>query len=485
LSDKVAIVDSSTGLSRTFADYHRICGGLAGTLRHYMNLTENNCVAVYSPNHVDYLPVSLAVSLTGAKMTPINPLFTIQELCTVLERSKSSVLITHWSKLDVALQAVKKAESIEHVIVITDNGEPIPEGTVDMNSLLDHDKVFHDTLHNVHRTTHLHPFLLPYSSGTTGLPKAVTLTHENIVANLLQMEATEGLAFAPNHKVISPLPFFHIYAFTVSMLYPAWKGHTVITNSGRFDLELFCKTVEEHKPERSHLVPPILLGLAKHPIVDKYDLSSIKAIISAAAPASVEIEKAVEKRIGCIVKQGWGMSELSPLGTLSSDYNVKPGSVGPLVASTHGKVVDNEGKSLGPNTQGELRTGDVVYYDEDGFFYVVDRVKELIKVSGYPVAPAELEALLLTHDAVADVAVIQIPHDQKGEVPRAYIVLKDTDKARKTSDAAIYEWVQDRVAPYKRLDGGVVFVDTIPKSASGKILRRLLRDAVKAEITNQ
>jgi 4-coumarate--CoA ligase len=279
-------------------------------------------------------------------------------------------------------------------------------------------------------------------------------------------------------------------------------------------LELFCKTVEEHKPERSHLVPPILLGLAKHPVVDKYDLSSLKTILSAAAPASVEIEKAVEKRIGCIVKQGWGMSELSPLGTLSSDHNVKPGSVGPLVASTHGKVVDNEGKSLGPNQQGELlikgpqvmmgywnepektaeclsltsgwlRTGDVVYYDEDGFFYVVDRVKELIKVSGYPVAPAELEALLLTHDAVADVAVIQIPHVQKGEVPRAYVVLKDTDQARATTDTAIYEWVQDRVAPYKRLDGGVVFTDTIPKSASGKILRRLLRDAVKAEMAKQ
>jgi 4-coumarate--CoA ligase len=512
--DKVAILDVSTGLSRTFADYHRLAGGLAGTLRHYMHLTENNCVAVYSPNHVDYLPVSLAVSLTGAKMTPINPLFTVRELCTVLGRSKSSVLIAHWSKLDVALQAVKQAESVEHVIVITDNGEPIPEGTVDINSLLDHDKVFHDTLHAVHRTTHMHPFLLPYSSGTTGLPKAVTLTHENIVANLLQMEAIEGQAFEAHHKVISPLPFFHIYAFTVSMLYPAWKGQTIITNSGRFDLELFCKTVQEHKPERSHLVPPILLGLAKHPVVDKYDLSSLKAILSAAAPASVEIEKAVEKRIGCIVKQGWGMSELSPLGTLSSDYNVKPGSVGPLVASTHGKVVDEEGKSLGPNQQGELlikgpqvmmgywnepdktaeclsltsgwlRTGDVVYYDEDGFFYVVDRVKELIKVSGYPVAPAELEALLLTHDAVADVAVIQIPHDQKGEVPRAYIVLKDTDQARETTDAAIYDWVQDRVAPYKRLDGGVVFTDTIPKSASGKILRRLLRDAVKAEMAKQ
>jgi 4-coumarate--CoA ligase len=308
--------------------------------------------------------------------------------------------------------------------------------------------------------------------------------------------------------LISPLPFFHIYAFTLSMMHCAWKGHELITSSGRFDLEEFCMTVQEHKPDRSHLVPPILLGLAKHPIIEKYDMKSLKTIISAAAPLPFDVEDGVQKRFpGLCVKQGWGMSELSPLGCLNSDYNNKPRSIGPVVPNTFGKVVDEKGKSLPPNTPGELmikgpqvmlgymddvdktaeclshsgwlRTGDVAHYDEDGYFYITDRIKELIKVRGYQVAPAELEALLLTHEHIIDAAVIQIPDDAAGELPRAYVVLGPSEEAQKTTEEDIKEWVKAQVAAYKRLDGGVIFTDAIPKSASGKILRRILRDQVK------
>jgi len=211
---------------------------------------------------------------------------------------------------------------------------------------------------------------------------------------ILQCTSLTFYAFIPPHFPHLP-QFFHIYAYTVSMLYPAWKGQTVITKSGRFDLEQFCQLVQEHKPERAHLVPPILLGLAKHPVVDQYDLSSLQCIISAAAPLSKETEKAVKGRIGCEVKQAWGMSELSPIGTINSDYNMKSGSVGQLISSTLGKILDENGRSLPPNTPGELavhgpqvmlgyldepdktkeclsdsgwlRTGDVAQYDEDGF----------------------------------------------------------------------------------------------------------------------
>jgi 4-coumarate--CoA ligase len=251
----------------------------------------------------------------------------------------------------------------------------------------------------------------------------------------------------------------------------------------------------------------ILLGLAKNPVVDKYDLSSLHTICSAAAPLSAETENAVKKRIGCEVKQAWGMSELSPIGTINSDYNIKSGSIGPLAPSTFGKILDKDGNSLPANTPGELvlkgpqvmmgymddpentraclsesgwlRTGDVAFYDEDGFFYITDRMKELIKVRGYQVAPAELEALLHQHEAVQDVAVIQVPDEASGELPRAYIVLKE-QAVGSVTEKDIYEWTKERVAAYKRLDGGVLFTDTIPKSASGKILRRILRDHVKA-----
>eukprot|EP00804_Cyclotella_cryptica_P027448 CCRYP_008862-RD/>CCRYP_008862-RD protein AED:0.06 eAED:0.06 QI:1226/1/1/1/0.75/0.6/5/140/283 len=280
--------------------------------------------------------------------------------------------------------------------------------------------------------------------------------------------------------------------------------------SGRFCLENFCKLVEDNRPERAHLVPPIILGLAKHPVVDTYDLSSMKMILSAAAPLGKDTEAAVRKRLNTEVKQAWGMSELSPLGTVNSDYNAKSGSIGQLVSSSYGKIVDTDtGISLGPNQTGELvikgpqvmmgylnepdktaeciskdgwlRTGDLAYFDEDGYFYITDRIKELIKVRGFPVAPAELEELLLTNEYVQDVAVIQVPDEAAGELPRAYIVRKENADPKEVTEQYLKEWVKERVAPPKRLDGGVVFIDQIPKSASGKILRRLLREEAKKE----
>ena len=246
-----------------------------------MNVGHGDCVALFCPNHVDYLAVPLAVSLTGAMVTPINPLYTAQELCTVLNRSRSSVLFVHVSKLDVALEAVKDAEhEIKHIIVIQSSGEErLPEGTLGMDSLLNHDKPLHETVGDVAATTHEKICVLPYSSGTTGLPKGVCLTHQNLVTNLWKLDILEGRFFPPQHKLSSPLPFFHIYAFTVSLLYTAWRGQTLITSSGRFDLEEYCKAVETHKVQRAHLVPPILLGLAKSPLVDQFDLSSLNTYV--------------------------------------------------------------------------------------------------------------------------------------------------------------------------------------------------------------
>lgn len=150
-----------------------------------------------------------------------------------------------------------------------------------------------------------------------------------------------------------------------------------------------------------------------------------------------------------------------------------------------GYMDDNEKTKECLSDSGWLRTGDVAHYDEDGFFYVTDRLKELIKVRGYQVAPAELEALLLTHEHISDAAVIQVPDEDSGELPRAYVVGKETEEAMNMSESDVYEWVKERVAAYKRLDGGVVFIDAVPKSASGKILRRILRDQVTAEMDDQ
>ena len=547
--EKTAIYDGSTGMQRSFHDYYHLTSNLAGALKYDFNVTDHHStVALFCPNHVDYLPILLAVSLCGAKVTPINPIYTRHELTTILQQSRSNVLIAHTSTLDVALESIKHHQTnVQHVIVVTDDddgakqhttehiyvSDGVPFGTVSLESIRNtkHPRAFDRTSSNVRKDPAQSPVIIPYSSGTTGLPKGVCLSHYNIVSNLLQIEQVENQKIEPWHSIFTPLPFYHIYALSFSLLYSAWQGLTLLTMSKKFNLTKFCELIQEHRPERCHLVPPILLRIANDPIVAQYDLSSIEMIVCAAAPLSPDIEKAVEARVGgkCRVKQAWGMSELSPIGTINADSAIKSGSIGPLISSTIGKILDSSGNSLPPNQNGELviqgpqvmmgymdnptqtkeciseqgwlRTGDIAYYDKEGYFYITDRIKELIKVRGHQVAPAELEAVLLTHPDVVDVAVIGVQDDYSGELPRAYVVRRSVSKTSTTPDAElsndtdsganmttaiitegdIYEWVKERVAGYKRLDGGIVFVDAIPKSTSGKILRRILRDQAKIE----
>jgi acyl-CoA synthetase (AMP-forming)/AMP-acid ligase II len=325
---KLSIIDGSTGLQRTLGDHCRLISGLTRTLQSEMNVNEGDTVALFCPNHVDYLPVILSVSVCGAKVTPVNPMYTAQELAKVLDNSSSKVLVVHTSCLPVALEAMKSCPSVKHMIVITDNDDTtgtaintdssisLPDGAIDLASLRrakggGDDTEFrslHSTVREIHGDTSEHPVVLPYSSGTSGAPKGVQLSHSNIVSNLLQLEIAECIktAFPPHHSLITPLPFFHIYAFTAAMLYTGYSGHTLITMSQRFDLETFCKLVQTHRPERAHLVPPIMIGLAKSPVVDKYDMSSLQICLSAAAPLGSELENAVAQRIGCRVKQAWG-----------------------------------------------------------------------------------------------------------------------------------------------------------------------------------
>jgi acyl-CoA synthetase (AMP-forming)/AMP-acid ligase II len=267
----------------------------------------------------------------------------------------------------------------------------------------------------------------------------------------------------------------------------------------RFDLEQFLKILQDYQITRANLVPPIILALAKHPIVDNYDLSHLKIIMSGAAPLSAELAQACAERIGCIVLQGYGLTETSPVTHVNPEdpARIKLGSVGVPIANTECAVVSLEtGNPLGVREEGEiwirgpqvmkgylnnpdataqtltpdgwLRTGDVGYVDEDGYFYIVDRVKEMIKYKGLQIAPAELEAVLLTHPAVADAAVIPSPDPEAGEVPKAFVVLKGT-----ATDEELMAYVAARVAPFKKIRR-IEFVEQIPKSPSGKILRRVL-----------
>jgi acyl-CoA synthetase (AMP-forming)/AMP-acid ligase II len=338
--------------------------------------------------------------------------------------------------------------------------------------------------------------LLPYSSGTSGLPKGVMLTHRACVANVLQQGA--AITVHSGDRSLAVAPFFHATGFGVVANGGLHAGATVVTMP-RFDVEGFLGLIEEYRITGMVVVPPIVLALAKHPSVDRYDLSSLRWIGCGAAPLGAELQEACARRLGRPVLQGYGMTELTATAAVwGLGTAVTPGAAGRLLPGVRARIVDLvTGADLGTGEAGELwlrtpsmmtgylhnpeataatidgdgwlHTGDVALVDGDGALFLVDRVKELIKVKGFQVAPAELEAVLRAHPGVADAAVVAIPDERAGEVPKAYVVRAD----HLVTTDEILDYVAERVAPHKRLRA-VEFIDAIPTSPAGKTLRRLL-----------
>jgi 4-coumarate--CoA ligase len=282
------------------------------------------------------------------------------------------------------------------------------------------------------------------------------------------------------------------------------RGNRLITMP-RFELEQFLRLVQEHRVERLFIAPPVAVALAKHPMIDQFDLSSVVMVLSGAAPLGAELSRAVAARLNCAMVQGYGMTEMSPVSHASRPESGRPGTVGPTVASTECRIVDAEtGADLPAGREGELwvrgpqvmkgylnndranaetlvqggwlRTGDIAVFDEDGYLSIRDRLKELIKVKGFQVAPAEVEAALLTHPGIRDAAVIGIPDDEAGEVPMAFVV--PAPGATLTLEA-VQRHLEGQLARYK-LPQRLETVEAVPKSASGKILRRMLKAKVAA-----
>ncbi len=495
LGDKPALIEGPSGRTLT---YRQLADGVrrvaAGLARH--GFRKGDVFAIYSPNVPEYAVIFLAVASLGGVNTTANPLYTADELATQLEDSRARFLVTAPPFLDKAREAARKT-GIDNVFVFgaADAARPFAE-------------LFEagDQPPTIPIDPRADLVVLPYSSGTTGLPKGVMLTHHNVVANLSQCEGMANFdAFGERDIVMAVLPFFHIYGMVVIMMLGLAGGGTIVVMP-RFDLLEFLGLVQQHRATILPLVPPIVLGMVKHPAVTQFDLSSVRLVFSGAAPLGEDIARALSAKLGCPVVQGYGMTEASPVTHLSPTANapIKPGSVGRIVPNTEVRIVQvgtdadaaagEEGELWirGPqimrgylnhpeetaaclDDQGWYHTGDVGYVDPDGYFFIVDRTKELIKYKGLQVAPAELEALLLTHPAVLDAAVVRKADEEAGEVPHAYVVLKPDAQFRATTGEAIMGWVAGRVAPHKRIRH-LQFIDQIPKSASGKILRRVLMD---------
>jgi acyl-CoA synthetase (AMP-forming)/AMP-acid ligase II len=493
-ADRPALIDGPSGRTLTYGELRQATAACAGGLA-ARGLEKGDVFAIYSPNLPEYAIAFYGVAQAGGVVTTINPLYTAEEATRQLRDADAQYLLTVPPFLEKAQQAAAEAE-IDEVFVF---GEA--EGATPFEALLAGGHAPPDVAIRPEEDL----AVLPYSSGTTGLPKGVMLTHRNLVANIAQTMPVERLQ--DGETTVGVLPFYHIYGMTIILSMALRCGATVVTMP-QFEMEDFCALVEEHGIESGYLVPPIILGLAKSPVVEGYDLSSFDYITSGAAPLGKEVADACADRIGCMVKQGYGLTETSPVTHLEArdSEDPAPDSVGHVLPNTEFRVVDVEThEDVGPGERGEvwvrgpqvmkgylnrpdatrdtidadgwLHTGDVGRIDDEERLYVVDRVKELIKYKGYQVAPAELEALLQSHDAIVDAAVIPSPHEEAGEVPKAFVVeAPDTT----VSPAEVKDFVAEQVAPQKKVRR-VEFIEEVPKTASGKILRRQLVEKEREE----
>ncbi len=485
LGDKPALIDGASGRTLTYSGLLAAVRSLAGGLA-AQGFGKGSTLALMSPNIPEYAVIFHGVATAGGTITTINPTYTEAEVHKQLLDSHATILVTIPMFLEVATTAAEGTE-VTGIYVL---GEA--EGATPVTAL------FGVPISGQVPVSPDDVVCLPYSSGTTGISKGVMLTHKNLVANVAQVLAAADIS--EDEKFIAVLPFFHIYGMQVLMNTGLRAGTTIITMP-RFDLEEFLRFHQDYGITRSFVAPPIVVALAKHPMVDNYDLSALRQVFSGAAPLSAELSIECGARIGCDVVQGYGMTELSPVSHLTPPGMFKPGSCGVTAPNTLTRIVDPiTQKDLGVDEDGEvcikgpqvmpgylgnkaatdaifdqdgwLHTGDIGHIDADGHLFIVDRLKELIKYNGFQVPPAELEALLLTHPAIADAAVVGLPDESAGEIPVAHVVLRP---GVEVTAEEIQEFVAGQVAHYKQIRR-VVITDVIPKSASGKILRRILRD---------
>jgi acyl-CoA synthetase (AMP-forming)/AMP-acid ligase II len=489
-ADRIALVDAKTGDETSYRDSVGKIDLFAGALAD-RGIAIGDVVGLLAPNSTAFAIAFHGILRAGAT------------------DSKAKMLIVVSALLPAAKEAAAALGMSDDRLVVLDGADGHPSAADLLAAGATAPKVSFDP------ATHL--AVLPYSSGTTGDPKGVMLTHRNLVANVAQTRPVQEIA--ADDVVIAIMPFFHIYGMTV-LLNAVLHARARLVMMPSFDLEEFLANIANHKVTVAYIAPPVAVALAKHPLVNSYDVSSLRAVLSGAAPLDEDLGHAVADRIGCRVVQGYGMTELSPVSHCTPLDGGKRlvGSVAPIgaagwtAANSVSKLIDpDSGDEIdipanglsetgelwfkGPNVMvgylgndkataetidddGWLRTGDMARVDSSGCVYIVDRLKELIKYKGYQVPPAELEALLLTHPSIADAAVIGVRDTESGEeVPKAFVVKQS---GAELTEAEVMEFVAAEVAPYKKVRQ-VAFIDAIPKSTAGKILRKDLRRDSRAQ----
>jgi acyl-CoA synthetase (AMP-forming)/AMP-acid ligase II len=523
-STKPIFVDAATGTTRTYGEVLRRTRSLAYGLKDY-GVKPQDVVAIFSPNTIDYAINCYAVLGCGATVSPVSAAYTPMELQAQLETCGAKVLIAHSSLIETAERAIKFDPSIR---ILQADGQHDKHGKSTAEHLANACPTGSLVSIQPNEACDRLAFMC-FSSGTTGRAKGVMTTHKNLVSNILQWRRQLPSERGENTSTVTFLPFSHVYGLMLHVLSAVYAGHTTVILS-RFDLELFLSKIQEVRPEAINVVPPIMLLLAKHPLVAKYDLSSVRRIMCAAAPLSVELREAVEARFKKLYSTevhglaAWGMTELSPLGAaIPRSRPDKRHTVGNITPNMEYRVVDPEtmqdtgyderGTSVpgelwcrGPNvTKGYylnneatrssfyidsdgiewFRTGDIGTIDNEGFLTIVDRIKEMFKYKGMQVIPSELEGKLLEHQDVEDSCVVPWwVEEEATHLPVGFVVLSAKAKERPQREVidGIHFWLNHRIANHKKLRGGIFAIDAVPKSTSGKILRRQAAELLKSMV---
>ncbi len=493
-SNKTALVDTSCGRRFTFAEYGSAVESLARGLI-CAGLAPGEVVAIFLPNSWEFALTYHAVTLAGGIPTLLNPAYREREIRFQLENSGAAFLISDAPLLEnvnlAGLPALRRVFTTRHA----------HPGCEDFATLLRPTSAqFPDAAQSPQATI----AALPYSSGTTGLPKGVMLSHYNLVANVYQLLGQNGTPLNANDTMLCFLPLYHIYGLTVALTTSITLGSTLVLMP-RFDVQKLSSLIAQEGVTMMPLVPPAMNALCQAAEAGIFPQNHrVRWVKSGAAPLAPELARRFSDLTGIAVIQGYGMTEASPVthaGYIAPPAMYRPASIGQPLVQTDCRIVDMDGNDVAPGDRGELVmrgpqfmlgywkepqataavlrdgwyfSGDIVRCDSDGFYYVVDRSKEMIKYKGFPVAPAEVESVLLEHPAVRDCGVVAKPDLASGEIPCAFVVLRDEFTASDALAKQLCEFVADRLAHHKQ-PREIRFVEVVPRTQSGKILRRELR----------
>jgi long-chain acyl-CoA synthetase len=484
------IAFSCHGRSLTYQELDTRASRLAAGLNE-LGVKPRDRVVLFLPNSLEFVIGYYGILKAGATVTPANPLYKRDELKHQLNDSEAVAIITSAGSYPMVREI--KDETGLKAIILTNSEDTDYE--ISLNKLLEK---YPPTPPKIDLNPKEDIAAIEYTGGTTGLPKGAMLTHYNLVVNAIQNDI--WLGWTERETVIGLLPFYHSWGACTCVNSPIYCGARVVIIP-RYDARELLMTIENEKATVLHGAASVFTMLVNSPFITKYDLSSLKYVKAGAMPIPPEIRERWQEITGVKMILAYGLSEASPETHTSPPERVKPGTIGIPIMDTDARIVDEETGEIelppgkigelvirGPQVMkgylnrpednkevlrdGWLYTGDLARMDEEGYFYIADRKKEIIKYKGYTIAPAEIEAVLYEHPAVRECAVVGKPDNLAGELPKAYVVLKDGCSVKAEE---LIKFCEERVAPYKKIRL-VEFIDEIPKTQVGKILRRVLRD---------